>query len=108
MGDILRSMLPKWMGTDYDLLHKNCCSFSDTFAKELGVGEIPQWVHHLADVGAGIDDGVHSAVKELHHVEHVIVEDVDALLHKLHPRRDSDAKPSFEKKPTLEPTDRPA
>merc|ERR1719506_1036741 len=41
--EILRDMLPDWEGRTYDLLHKNCCSFSDAFAKNLGVGPIPDW-----------------------------------------------------------------
>ncbi|EGB05850.1 hypothetical protein AURANDRAFT_7483, partial [Aureococcus anophagefferens] len=48
---ILDSMKPEWMGPTYNLLRKNCCSFSNAFAQKLGVGEIPNWVHHLADVG---------------------------------------------------------
>merc|ERR1712039_1165335 len=95
VANILRKMLPEWMGPSYSLLHKNCCSFSNVFAVELGVGEIPTWVHRLADAGASLDDGVHEAIKEIHHVEHIVHEDANKLLEKLHvfdhtPRNDKD------------------
>ena len=46
---ILTKMKDEWMGPDYDLLRKNCCSFSDAFCIALGVGPIPMWVHRLAE-----------------------------------------------------------
>ena len=39
---ILDSMKGDWMGPTYDLLRKNCCSFSDAFAQALGVGPDPE------------------------------------------------------------------
>ena len=66
---ILDHMKSSWMGPTYDLLRKNCCSFSDAFAQALGVGPIPKWVHHLADVGATLDDDVKAVVHGLHFVE---------------------------------------
>ena len=35
-------------------MSKNCCSFSDAFAVQLGVGRIPAWVHRLADAGKAL------------------------------------------------------
>jgi hypothetical protein len=66
---ILRHMLPDWAGKSYDLFHKNCCSFSTTFAQELGVGPIPEWVHRLAHAGSAIDDDAKAAITALHKVE---------------------------------------
>ena len=66
---ILDEMKPEWMGPTYNLLRKNCCSFSNAFAQKLGVGEIPKWVHHLADVGAALDDDVKAVVHGLHSIE---------------------------------------
>ena len=51
---ILATMTPNWYGPTYDLIRKNCCSFSDAFAVELGVGRIPSWVKRLADAGAAL------------------------------------------------------
>merc|ERR1719282_274777 len=50
-------MSKKWLGEDYDLLRKNCCHFSNEFAKRLGVGPIPNWVLNLAGAGATCQDG---------------------------------------------------
>lgn len=53
---VLRRMKPEWMAPTYNFLRKNCCTFSNEFATELGVGGIPDWVHALADIGAGLND----------------------------------------------------
>ena len=82
---ILDSMKGDWMGPTYDLLRKNCCSFSDAFAQALGVGPIPKWVHHLADVGATLDDDVKAVVHGLHFVEDKVKGTGMALYHKVHP-----------------------
>eukprot|EP00933_Yihiella_yeosuensis_P077236 TRINITY_DN87524_c0_g1_i1.p1 TRINITY_DN87524_c0_g1~~TRINITY_DN87524_c0_g1_i1.p1 ORF type:complete len:270 (+),score=52.80 TRINITY_DN87524_c0_g1_i1:35-811(+) len=54
---LLKRMEPEWPGTSYDLLRRNCCTFSDTFCQELGVGPIPTWVNNLAGAGATLHDG---------------------------------------------------
>ena len=33
----IEQMSLEWQGTDYNLLNRNCCSFSDAFAQKLGV-----------------------------------------------------------------------
>ena len=33
------------------------------------MGEVPRWVHHLADVGAALDDDVKAVVHGLHSIE---------------------------------------
>merc|ERR1712224_476437 len=52
ISDLLDRMASEWPGVEYDLLRKNCCSFSDAFCQELGVGPIPSWVTNLAGAGA--------------------------------------------------------
>eukprot|EP00747_Dinoflagellata_sp_TGD_P103206 gnl/TRDRNA2_/TRDRNA2_168892_c0_seq1.p1 gnl/TRDRNA2_/TRDRNA2_168892_c0~~gnl/TRDRNA2_/TRDRNA2_168892_c0_seq1.p1 ORF type:complete len:381 (+),score=57.55 gnl/TRDRNA2_/TRDRNA2_168892_c0_seq1:173-1315(+) len=34
----------KWIGKEYDVLHRNCLTFCNELCKELGVGSIPSWV----------------------------------------------------------------
>lgn len=51
---VLKRMKPEWMAYTYDLLRKNCCSYSNELAIELGVGGIPDWVHSLAHTGAAL------------------------------------------------------
>merc|ERR1719150_2557134 len=55
---LLDDLSSKWMGYEYDLLRKNCCHFSDEFAKELGVGPIPGWIVNLAGLGARLEDQI--------------------------------------------------
>merc|ERR1719221_784072 len=53
----------EWLGRDYDLLSRNCCHFSDTFCRGLGVGPLPAWVMNLAGTGASLLNGVVTAVE---------------------------------------------
>ena len=53
---IVREMMNKneYLGTEYDLLRKNCCVFAYDVCIRLGINEeeIPSWFHNLAAVGA--------------------------------------------------------
>lgn len=53
---ILRQLKPEWMANTYNLLQKNCCTFSNEFAIELGVGPIPEWVHALAHTAVALNE----------------------------------------------------
>lgn len=55
---LLRGLSKEWVGAGYNLLRRNCCHFSDALCRGLGVGPIPPWVLHLADVGASMVQGV--------------------------------------------------
>jgi hypothetical protein len=55
VAELISDMAEEWLGTEYDLLHRNCCTFADTLAKCLLVRRIPRWVHRLARVGATVD-----------------------------------------------------
>jgi len=51
-------MATEYLGTDYDLLRKNCCTFSHDACIRLGISEeeIPSWFHNLASAGAVTQD----------------------------------------------------
>jgi len=51
---VLSKLAGEWPGSGYDLLERNCCHFSNTFCKELHVGQLPTWVTSLARIGAAI------------------------------------------------------
>ena len=55
-------MTPQYMGTDYDLLRKNCCSFAKDACIQLGIREkdIPKWFQNLAQTGAMTHDSFSS------------------------------------------------
>mmetsp|Transcript_22957 Transcript_22957/g.34504 ORF Transcript_22957/g.34504 Transcript_22957/m.34504 type:complete len:215 (+) Transcript_22957:1-645(+) len=59
---LVKRIMGEWVGSDYDLLRHNCCSFCDDFCQRLGVGKIPDWVNNLAAAGATIQDGFVGAV----------------------------------------------
>lgn len=52
ISSVLNRLIEAWPGVEYDLLRKNCCTFSDTLCQELGVGPVPKWVTNLAGAGA--------------------------------------------------------
>jgi len=55
ISDLISQLLEEYPGDDYDLLRRNCCHFADDFARRLGAGKIPRWVHRLARFGARMD-----------------------------------------------------
>ena len=54
---LIAKMEETWLGPSYDLLHRNCCSFSNELCINLGVGPLPGWVNALAGTGAVVYDG---------------------------------------------------
>jgi len=57
---LLGSLQREWAGQSYDTLRHNCCHFSDSFCRHLGVGSIPGWVTNLAQAGVYVVDAGHS------------------------------------------------
>mmetsp|Transcript_8567 Transcript_8567/g.19215 ORF Transcript_8567/g.19215 Transcript_8567/m.19215 type:complete len:877 (+) Transcript_8567:165-2795(+) len=57
---IIHSMAREYMGTDYDLLRKNCCTFARDMCIRLDVQEenIPRWFHNAAQAGADTEDAI--------------------------------------------------
>jgi hypothetical protein len=55
---LVHSMSREYMGQDYDLLRKNCCTFAHDACLRLGIEEqeIPTWFRNLADAGAVTQD----------------------------------------------------
>jgi PPPDE putative peptidase domain len=68
--EIVRAMASDYMGTDYDLLRKNCCTFAHDACIQLGVEEteIPTWFHNLAAAGAVTQDAASSTLGPLTNV----------------------------------------
>ena len=60
---IVHSLAREYMGTDYDLLRKNCCTFARDLCIRLGVKEedIPSWFHNAAQAGANAEDAITTA-----------------------------------------------
>lgn len=56
--DIVRTMAKEYLGTDYDILRKNCCTFARDACLRLGVKEkeIPNWFRNLSESGAMTHD----------------------------------------------------
>ena len=62
---VVNAMKKDWWGPTYDLLRKNCCSFSREFAYELGVGELPDWIDRLAKWGTEVDNAKRGEIVEV-------------------------------------------
>jgi hypothetical protein len=50
--DVMKEMAKEYLGPDYDLLRRNCCTFARDASLRLGIreDEIPSWFMNLADV----------------------------------------------------------
>jgi len=59
-----------YMGTDYDILRKNCCTFAHDACVRLGVPEeqIPSWFSNLAKTGAMSQDLANATLEPLQRV----------------------------------------
>jgi hypothetical protein len=55
---VIKEMQREYMGTDYDILRKNCCSFARDACLRLGIhpDEVPSWFSNLAESGATTHD----------------------------------------------------
>lgn len=64
---LIKEMIPEYMGTDYDILRKNCCTFAKDVCLRLGVDEskIPSWFGNLAESGAMTQDMAYATVEPL-------------------------------------------
>lgn len=49
---IIEEMKAEWKGCSYNVLSRNCHSFSNTLCQRLGTASLPHWVNDLADTGA--------------------------------------------------------
>ena len=68
--EVLREMAREYMGTDYDLLRKNCCTFAHDAAVRLGVKEeeVPSWFRNLCQAGAVTQDAAVSTMQPISQV----------------------------------------
>ena len=69
---MIKQLANEWLGTSYNLMHRNCTHFAQALSKELGVTAIPEWVHHTADSFAHIDEAVLTMTHTLSSVEEKI------------------------------------
>merc|ERR1712048_431720 len=44
VGNLINQLREHWVSSEYDLLYRNCCHFSNTFCRQLGVGPIPEYL----------------------------------------------------------------
>lgn len=63
---LIQELRSVWVGTEYEILTRNCCHFSDAFCRRLGVGPAPVWLMHLAGAGVTLVNGVEKAVMHTH------------------------------------------
>lgn len=54
---VIERLRKEWVGSSYNLLHRNCCAFAAEFCRELGLGCLPAWVTNLAAAGAAVHSG---------------------------------------------------
>lgn len=79
---VIREMVADYMGTDYDLLRKNCCTFAHDASVRLGVPKekIPTWFSNLAQTGAFSQDLATATLEPLQRVLSIGCGDDDSML----------------------------
>ena len=79
---VMKEMAADYMGIDYDILRKNCCTFARDACLRLGVPdeEIPTWFRNLAESGALTQDAVRATVQPLTSVLSLACEDTTKFL----------------------------
>ena len=62
---VIHSMAPEYMGSNYDLLRKNCCTFALDVCIRLGVekSDIPRWFYNSPQAGADAEDVISNVEK---------------------------------------------
>ena len=75
---VIKEMAAEYMGSDYDILRKNCCTFARDACLRLGVPDeqIPTWFRNLAESGALTQDAVRATVEPLTSVLSLACEDI--------------------------------
>ncbi|GKY98513.1 hypothetical protein MPSEU_000808400 [Mayamaea pseudoterrestris] len=65
--EIIRNLAKEYMGADYDILRKNCCTFARDVCFRFGIEqeEIPGWFSNLAESGAMTQDIARATVEPL-------------------------------------------
>lgn len=58
IANIIRDLERGWRGEDYDMLSRNCCSFSNTLCEKLVGQHIPAWVDRLAKIASAAKSGI--------------------------------------------------
>jgi hypothetical protein len=63
---VIHGMATDYLGCDYDILRKNCCTFAHDACLRLGVppDRIPSWFRNLAETGAYGQDVANAAIVE--------------------------------------------
>jgi len=51
-------VMPRWTGSDYDILRRNCCSFADFLCGRLVRKHIPGWVNRFPKVASAASRGL--------------------------------------------------
>jgi len=59
---IENDVLPRWRGSDYDLLRRNCCTFADFLCRRLVQKQIPAWVNRFPKVASAASRGIGSVM----------------------------------------------
>jgi PPPDE putative peptidase domain len=63
---VIKEMATEYMGADYNILRRNCCTFAYEACVRLGIpaDQIPSWFRNLAETGAYSQDIANSTIVE--------------------------------------------
>lgn len=80
--EVMKEMAKEYLGPDYDLLRRNCCTFARDASLRLGIreDEIPSWFMNLADAGAATHDVAVMTLKPITSMLSGIEDDDDSII----------------------------
>ena len=77
---IITRFMEEWPGTGYDLLRRNCCSFSDALCVAAASARSRRGCTGCADAGAALGDEEQLVVRRLHEFEDAVATDSRLLV----------------------------
>jgi hypothetical protein len=82
---VMKEMAKEYLGPDYDLLRRNCCTFARDASLRLGIREeeIPTWFMNLADAGAATQDVAVMTLKPITSMLSGIEDDDDSIVDRI-------------------------
>lgn len=96
--EVVKEMAKEYLGRDYDLLRRNCCTFARDAALRLGISEdeIPTWFMNLADAGAATQDVAAMTLKPITSMLSGMEDDDDSIIDSSRVAEESQGETGFE------------
>jgi len=69
---LISRLAGEWPGSDYELIHHNCCDFANALCLELGVGRMPGWIDRFGRTASKFDKFGRRTSQQLDHTKQLV------------------------------------